>query len=98
MRESGLDVQVRHVQCVLPDEVPPWLDYITHQFGEDVVGFVELGDFYAEQRAHVGIECGFPELLGIHFAKALVALHGNAFAASGEDGFQQIQWAMDHRV
>ena len=91
-------VQVRDVQRILPDEVAPGLDDVAHEFGEDVVGLVEFGDFDAEQRADVGIERGFPELFGVHFAEALVALHGDALARGGEDGFEEVQGAVDHRV
>ena len=91
----NLNVQVRHVQRVLADEIASWLHHVAHEFGEDVVGFVEFGDFYAQQRADVGIQRGFPELVGVHFAQALVALHGDALAGDSEDGFQEIKRAVD---
>ena len=96
--EGKLHVQVRHVERVLADEVASGFDDVAHEFGEDVVGFVEFGDFHAKQRADVGIQRGFPELFGVHFAQPLVALHGDAFAGRGEDGFEKAHGAVDHRV
>ncbi len=50
---SALHVQIRHVERILPDEVASWLHHVAHELGEDVVGFVEFGDFYAQKRADV---------------------------------------------
>ena len=62
--------QIRGVQGVFPDEVTAGLHNAAHELGEDVVGLIQLGDFYAEQRAHIGIERCFPKLFGVHFAEA----------------------------
>ena len=51
--EAQLDVEVRHVQGVFADEIASWLHHVAHEFGEDVVGFVEFGDFYPRKRADV---------------------------------------------
>ena len=47
---------------------------IAHQLGEDIVGLVDLLDLHLQQRAFVGVERRFPELVRVHFAEALVAL------------------------
>jgi hypothetical protein len=41
--------------------------------------------------AVVGIERGFPQLLGVHFAQALVARDRQALAAGGEHGVEQLR-------
>lgn len=63
-----LDVQVAHAQRVVLDEIAAGLDQVAHQGGEDLVGFVDLVDLDLEQGAGIGVERGFPELGGVHFA------------------------------
>src|SRR5690348_6964289 len=63
---------------ILLDEQPARFDQLAHQFGEDVVGILTFLDL--QQRARVHVERGFPQLLGIHFAEAFVALHHYALA------------------
>ena len=62
--------QIRDVRGVFPDEVTARLRNAAHEFGEDAVGLIQPGDFYVEQRAHIGIERCFPKLFGVHFAEA----------------------------
>ena len=71
----------RSVQREFLDELTPRLNDVAHQAGEHFVGVVGVGDFHLQERAGFGVERGFPELLGVHFAQAFGALHGNAFAA-----------------
>ena len=49
-------------------------------------GIISVVDLHLQQSARLGVERGFPELLGVHLAQAFVALHGNAFAAGVFDG------------
>jgi hypothetical protein len=64
------------------DEVAPRLHLVAHQHGEHAVGLDGVVDLHAQQAAHGGVHGGFPQLLGVHFAQALVAL-----AAGGAFGF-----------
>ena len=51
-----------------------------------------------KKRPRLGVERGFPQLVGVHFAQALVALQGQTLFALGQDGFQQVDRAMDQLV
>ena len=79
--EWFLDVQVGDAERVVLDELAAGFDDVAHQAGENLVGDVGLGDFDPEQRAVGGVERGLPQLLGVHFAEALVALDRQALAA-----------------
>jgi hypothetical protein len=46
---ENLNIQVRHIQGVLPDEVASRLHHVAHEFGEDVVGFVEFGNLDTQE-------------------------------------------------
>src|SRR5829696_1320663 len=94
----ALHVQIRNAQRVRLNELAPRLHLVAHQLGEDVVGLVGLANLYLQERADVRVERRFPELVGIHLAQALVALHRDALAAGGEDGSQQIARAEDRRL
>ena len=72
-------------------EFAPGLDFVAHQPGEQHVGVGGVVDLDLQQRAHIGIERRFPQLLGVHLAKTLVALHGQALAAGGEHRVEQRQ-------
>jgi hypothetical protein len=80
---------------VFLDEFAAWLDHVAHQPGEDFVGDVGLRDFDPQQRAIGRVERGFPQLLGIHFAKAFVALDAETAAARCEHGIEQFRRAGD---
>jgi hypothetical protein len=60
------------------DERPARLDVVAHQRGEDFVGGDGVVDLHLEQAAHGGVHGGFPQLFGVHFAQALVALLAEA--------------------
>src|SRR5262245_2667586 len=66
---TSLDIQVGDAQRVGLDEVAPRLDEVAHQLGEDQVGVRAFLDLDLEQRAHIGVERRFPELLRVHLAQ-----------------------------
>src|SRR4029077_12817762 len=82
---SMSDVEVAHVQRILLDELPPRLDLVTHQGGEDLVGLVGILDLHLEERARRGLHRGLPELGRVHLAEALVALDLETLAGGGHD-------------
>jgi hypothetical protein len=59
-------------------------DFFAHQGGEDLVGGDGVVDLHAQQAAHGRVHGGFPELFGVHFAQAFVALLGEAAFHVGE--------------
>jgi hypothetical protein len=71
---SVLEIQVLDRQCVLLDKFATRLNDITHQFGEDVIGFGEIVNFDLQQHPFFWIKRGFPELFRVHFAQTFVAL------------------------
>src|SRR6476619_2776408 len=88
--EWFLDVQVRDAQRIVLDELAAGFDHVAHQPGEDLVGDIGLRDFNAEQRAVGGVERRLPQLLGVHFPKALVALDAETLAARSKNGVEQL--------
>src|SRR5947209_4834012 len=94
-REWFLDVQVRDAERIVLDELAARFDHVTHQPREDLVGDVGLRDFDAKQRAVGGVERGLPQLLGVHFAKTLVALDRQPLAPGGEHSVEQLRWPRD---
>src|ERR1700688_479097 len=76
-------------QRVVLDEQTARLDQLAHELGEHVVDFLAFLDLYLQQRARVGVERGFPELLRVHLAEAFVALHGDAFAPGSGQRLEQ---------
>ena len=87
------DVEVGDAERIVLDELAARLDDVAHQPREDLVGDVGLRDFDPQQRAVGRVERGFPQLLGVHFAKALVALDDEALAAGGEHRVEQLATA-----
>src|SRR6202035_5949863 len=77
-RERSLDVQVADVERVGLDELPPRLDLVAHQDGEDRVGLDVVLDPHLQEAAALGGHGGLPELLGGPLAQALVALDRQA--------------------
>src|SRR3954449_671561 len=82
-RNTPLDVKICDAQRIVLDELAPWLDHVAHQAREDFVGHVGLRDLDTKQRAVGRVQCRFPKLLGIHFAKTLVALDAETLASRG---------------
>src|SRR5689334_13087211 len=82
--EWFLDVEVGNAQRIVLDELAAGLDDVAHEASEDLVGNVGLCDFDPQKGAVCRVERGLPQLLGVHLAKALVALDRQALAAGGE--------------
>src|SRR5262245_14020602 len=60
------DVDVLGFQRVLFDEVPPWVDGVPHQDGEDRVGFDGVVDPNLEETPALRVHRGGPELFWVH--------------------------------
>src|SRR5262245_58977851 len=78
-RKTRLHVQVPNLQRVRLDEIPPGLDLVSHEDGEDLVGFDVVLDLNPEEPALRGVHRGLPELRRVHLAETLVALDRQAF-------------------
>jgi hypothetical protein len=63
------------------DEVPPRLHLVAHQHREHPVGLDRVVDLHLQQAAHGRVHRGFPQLLGVHLAQALVALAAHRVSA-----------------
>src|SRR5450631_527138 len=86
---SGSNIQVPHAQRIGLDELAARLDFLAHQGGEYLVRSDSILDLDPKQAARLGIHRGFPELLRIHFAQALVALDRDGAAGLGEEPVQR---------
>src|SRR5215467_3729638 len=78
--DKPLDVDAR-CQGIVLDELPARLNQIAHQLVEEHVGFIDLLDAHLQQRACIGVEGRFPQLLWVHFAQAFVALKRKTLSA-----------------
>src|SRR4051794_35482745 len=76
----ALDVQVGHFAGVALDELASRLHRVAHQHREDLVGAGGVVDRHLLERAVLGVHRGLEELVGVHLAQALEALHGHALA------------------
>ena len=47
---------------------------------------------HTQQSPRIRVQRGFPELVGVHFAKTLIALDREALPARSEDGLEQAGW------
>lgn len=70
---EGLRVDVC-VRCIFFNELAAWLNIVTHEHGEYLVGLGSILYCYLFQQARLGIHCRFPQLFRVHLAKTLVAL------------------------
>lgn len=43
------NIQISHIEGILLNELPAWLDHITHQLDKNIVRFVSLTNFHLEQ-------------------------------------------------
>src|SRR5210317_317860 len=62
---------------MLLDELPPWWNLISHEHGEDPVGFSSTVNGDLPQCPVLRIHGGIPQLFCIHFTKTLVSLNVN---------------------
>src|SRR5262245_51578358 len=92
-----LDVEIGHGQGIVLDELAARLDYIAHQPREYLISLAEIADLHLQQRARFLVEGCLPQLLGVHFAQALVALHGDALASRVIDRIEQRARAIHRR-
>ena len=84
---TNLNVNIPRLQGVGFYELSTWLNFIAHKHGEHTIGLDGIVNLYPQQDTHGGVHCGFPELLGVHFAQAFVTLAaGGAFGLSNEPG------------
>ena len=67
-------VEVDDGQGIRLDEVPPRLDLVSHEGGEQIVRRHRILDLHPNQPSPRGIHGCLPELIGIHLAKSLVPL------------------------
>ena len=63
------------------DEAAAGVHGVAHEDGEGLVGLDRIVHVHFEQRSRGGVHGGFPELGGIHFAQAFVALDRDALSA-----------------
>src|SRR5437667_1998157 len=68
------DVQIRYIKRVFLNEFPSRFNCVAHEDREHRVGASGTVPRHLPQRARFGLHCRFPELLGIHLTKTLVAL------------------------
>ena len=59
---------------MLNNEFPTRFHFVPHQGCEHFVGFIGVGDLDLQQSPRVGIQRGFPQLIGIHFPEGGIAM------------------------
>ena len=64
IRLEKLNIQIRHCQRILLDELATWLHLIAHQGGENVVGSLSIFDSHAHQPPSLRIDGRVPKLEG----------------------------------
>src|SRR5262245_15269918 len=77
-KKPASNVEIPHERGVLFDELAARLDQLAHEHGEHLVGLHRVLELHLEERARLRIHRGAPQLLGVHLAQALVALHRHA--------------------
>src|SRR6185436_18608876 len=78
----GLHVEVSHVEGVVFDELATRLDLITHKGGEHLVSLGVVLGADLQQGTVLRIHRRRPQRVRVHLAKTLVAIDGDALAAS----------------
>ena len=73
-RDCRLHIKVLHLKRMRLNEVAARLHYIAHKNGEHIVGASGVSDVDLQEGTLLRVHRGLPELLGVHLAKALVAL------------------------
>src|SRR5277367_4644271 len=79
------NVQVRHLQRVLFDELASRLDRIAHQRGEDIVRGDSVFDAHLQQAPGLRIDGGVPKLLWVHLTEPLISLNALALLCLVEE-------------
>src|SRR3954447_17131590 len=74
------DVKVANLPGLGLDEVLPGRDLLAHEHREDGVRHRGVIDLRPEKRSGLRVHRRLPELVGIHLAEALEALHGDVLA------------------
>ena len=85
-KASASHIQIPHFQRVLLDEFAAGFDLVAHEDAEEVVGGADVFHADLQERAVGGVERGFAELFGVHFAQAFEAGDLQALFAGGADG------------
>src|SRR5215469_9733022 len=73
-KQSESDIQVAYVERVFLYEEPARLDQVAHQLGEHLFRLLLRTDADFQQRTHLGIHRGGPQLLRVHLPQPLVTL------------------------
>src|SRR5690606_11407315 len=89
-RKRKLEIQIRYRQCVGFDEVSARFYRIAHQRIENLIGRDRIFDGHLKHPAYRRIHGGFPELIGVHFAESLVALHAMAARTFGHQPIERL--------
>src|SRR5690606_14261648 len=89
-RKRKLEIQIRYRQCVGFDEVSARFYRIAHQRIENLIGRDRIFDGHLKHPAYRRIHGGFPELIGVHFAESLVALHAMAACTFGHQPIERL--------
>src|SRR6185312_4878313 len=77
-----LEVQVPDLAGLAADEVAPRLDALAHERAEGLVRFAGVAHRDLEQRSRLRVHGGLPELIGVHLAQPLEALHADVLGPS----------------
>ncbi len=75
--ELSVDICIRRIFL---DELAAWTYIVTHQHGEDIVGFGRVFDIYLFQHTGFRIHGSFPQLFRVHFTQTFVTLGVDAFS------------------
>src|SRR5271166_3537111 len=73
------DIQEANVLGIAGDKASARVDILAHQDGEQLIGGRRVVQGDLTQHPHGRVHRGFPQLLGVHFAKTLVALDAVLF-------------------
>ena len=74
MAQARLDVQIGNLQGVPDNELPPWLNHVTHQRAEYLSRIFNIPHFHLQQGTRRRIERGMPELVGVHLSQTFELL------------------------
>src|SRR5258707_10734325 len=78
-------VQIDDVERIVLDEFAPRLHQLAHQLGEEIVRLVRVLNLHLQKRARILVQCGLPQLVGVHLTQAFIALQRQTMAAPIED-------------